>query len=86
MIFDSEEAFPNSVVVYVRFTGYPTRQVFAYLREKELMLQDDLRRYAGTPKEAETKIRLQEVEAHLIWMVSNLPVRTPKETRQLELL
>lgn len=86
MIFDSEDAFPNSVVVYVRFRNYHLRQMFAYLREKELLYQDDLRRYAGTKKEFDVRARLEEVEAQLIWMAHNVPAQSEKATKQLELL
>lgn len=72
MIFDSEEHFPNSCVHYVRFSSYALRQMFAYLREKEFNLQDDLKRHKGTTKGEHVTIQLREVEAHLIWMAHNL--------------
>lgn len=87
MIFDSETAFPNSVVHYVRFGSYALRQMYAYLREKEHLFHNDIKRYKGTSKEVEVRVRLEEVEAHLIWMAHNVaPWAEKKESRQLDLL
>lgn len=72
MIFDSEDAFPNSCVHYTCFETYSLRQMFAYLREKEMYLQDDIKKHDGTEHGKHLTIRLEEVEAHLIFMAHNL--------------
>jgi len=72
MIFDSEKHYPKSVVLYTRFSTYPLRQMFAYLREKEKYYQADLVKYRGTRLEDEIRVKLREVEAQLIFMAHNL--------------
>lgn len=72
MIFDSEDAFPNSVVVFIEFPSFPLREMFAYLREKEELLQRLVKNEAkGTLRHAIAVIRLEEVENQLIFMVTN---------------
>ena len=71
MIFDGESRFPNSCVMFTKFESYSLKQMFAYLREKEMYLQEDVKRFRGTHKEIEVRARLEEVEAHLIWMAHN---------------
>jgi len=72
MIFDGEEAFPNSVVHYIEFPSFPLREMFAYLREKEELLQRVLKNEPkGTFVYAVTAIKLEEIEGQLIFMVSN---------------
>lgn len=72
MIFDSEELFPNSCVHYVEFPSYPLREFFAYLREKEELLQRALKNEPENTKMwAVLKIKLLEVESHLYFMVAN---------------
>jgi hypothetical protein len=46
--------------------------MFAYLREKEMLFQQDVQQYDGTARGTETKTRLAEIETQLIWMVANL--------------
>jgi len=72
MIFDSEKHYPRSVVLYTRFSTYPLRQMFAYLREKEKYYQADLEKYRGTVLGNEVAAKLREVEAQLIFMAHNL--------------
>lgn len=72
MIFDSEDAFPNSVVTFIEFPSFPLREMFAYLREKEELLQRLLKKEPkGTRVHAVATIRLEEVENQLIFMVTN---------------
>ena len=71
-IHDGPHHFPKSVVLYTRFETSRLRQMFAYLREKELLFQKDIIQFQSTPREYETLIRLREVETQLIWMVANL--------------
>lgn len=71
-IHDGPTYFPNSVVIYTRFETAKLRQMFAYLREKEMLFQKDLKQYAGTPRGSELRVRLAEIETQLIWMVANL--------------
>ena len=69
---DGPAYYPESVVYYTRFKSFPLRALFAYLREKEHYLQKDLTRYDGAAIVPLLKAKLEEVEAHLIWMASNL--------------
>lgn len=69
---DGPHYYPDSVVLYTRFRSFPLRALFAYLREKEHYLQKDIIRFDGLPIASVLKARLEEVEAHLIWMASNL--------------
>ena len=69
---DGPNYYPDSVVYYTRFKSFPLRALFAYLREKEHYLQKDIIRYTGCPIMDTLRAKLEEVEAHLIWMASNL--------------
>jgi len=71
-IHDGPSYFPNSVVLYTRFETAALRQMFAYLREKEMLFQRDVKRHSGTMWGNEIQIRLGEIETQLIWMVANL--------------
>jgi hypothetical protein len=70
-IHDGPQFFPNSVVLYTRFESAKLRQMFAYLREKEQIMQADLVRDYPVLRKAELKQRLIEVESQLIFMVAN---------------
>jgi hypothetical protein len=74
-IHDGPDFFKTSVVEYVRFPTFELRLMFAYLREKEQCLQDDVHRYkvADSPAWKYFKVKLQEVEAMLIFMAHNIP-------------
>ncbi|CAB4220514.1 hypothetical protein UFOVP1625_40 [uncultured Caudovirales phage] len=69
---DGPHYYPESVVIYTRFRSFPLRALFAYLREKEHYFQKDIKSHSGLPISGVMRGRLQEVESHLIWMVSNL--------------
>jgi hypothetical protein len=69
---DGPAYYPDSVVLYTRFKSFPLRAFFAYLREKEHYLQRDILKHDGLPIAIHLRARLQEVEAHLIWMATNL--------------
>lgn len=69
---DGPTYYPESVVFYTRFKSFPLRALFAYLREKEHYLQKDIIRYDGAAVVPMLRARLEEVEAHLIWMATNL--------------
>lgn len=71
-IHDGPEYFPKSVVLYVRFEHHTLRQYFSYLREREMIFQKDVHRLSGKPGERDARIKLAEVQAQLIFMVSNL--------------
>lgn len=71
-IHDGPSYFQKSVVIYTRFENANLRQMFAYLREKEMLFQQDAKRFKGTPRGEELKVRLAEIETQLIWMVANL--------------
>lgn len=72
VIYDGPNRFPESCVEYTVFRSFPLQQMFAYLREKELMLQLDVKRYQDFPREWEVrKARLHEVESNLSWMVQH---------------
>lgn len=71
-IHDGPSYFPESVVLYTRFETAALRQMFAYLREKEMLFQRDVKHYTGTVREGEMRVRLGEIETQLIWMVANL--------------
>ncbi len=98
MFLDGDDEYPNSCVVFCWFPTFALREMFGYLREKEDVLQRDVRRHRGTAHGAMTWARLQEVQANLSWMVSNIrsitrpPPRIrnkgakPSEPVQLELL
>lgn len=42
MIFDGPKAFPNSVVTYTWFSSHELRQLIAYLRDSEALLQKEI--------------------------------------------
>lgn len=69
---DGPAYYPESVVIYTRFKTFPLRALFAYLREKEHYLQSDIDKHEGLPIVTILQARLHEVEAHLIWMATNL--------------
>jgi hypothetical protein len=71
-IHDGPGYFPESVVIYTRFEHANLRQMFAYLREKESLFQQDVVRYKGTLRGQELQVRLWEVQTQLIWMTANL--------------
>lgn len=78
--------YPDSCVVWCWFQHFSLREMFGYLREKEDTYRRDVRRYAGTPAGALFRAKLEEVQAHLIWMSYNIKTslrppprdRTPK--------
>lgn len=45
--------------------------MFAYLREKEQLLERDLKRWRGTPKEGDVRARFEEVQSILIFVSAN---------------
>lgn len=87
--FDSENLYPRSVVNYTKFGTFELRQIFAYLRQKELVLQKEIRDEAKGqedafkwsidslaqygPRAVLKKARLLEVEAVLIFVATNFP-------------
>lgn len=71
MIDDREERFPNSCVDRTWFESYELRQMFAYLRE----LEDVLQRQVKAANEQEKPLlldKLRFVEKWLYWMVNNV--------------
>lgn len=69
---DGREYFQTSVVTFVRFKSFELQSMFAYLRERESILQKDLKRFHKEPEEIEKTIELRTVESMLIWMAHNL--------------
>jgi hypothetical protein len=86
---DGTTKYPDSVVIYCWFPNYSLREMFGYLREKEDTIKRDIRRHAGTRMEILLRARLEEVEAHLIWMAHNVktapqpPPRSRKKKNRL---
>lgn len=78
---DGVRHYSKSCVIYTRFVSYPLRSLFAYLREKEAVLQSELQRARGTRFEEVARARLQEVEAHLIWISSNIVAGKEEEKK-----
>lgn len=73
MLFDSESQFPGSVVRYTKFASYELRQMFAYLRHKEHLLQQEIQRLGKESEIARIKtVELRTVEGALIWMAHNV--------------
>lgn len=75
MIPDGPERFKGSCVTYVWFNDYRLRAMFARHREREQILQEELKeaRDRKAWKRYESRLeRLQEVEAMLIFMATNL--------------
>jgi hypothetical protein len=94
MFHDEKNNYPSSSVEFVWFPHFSLREMFGYLREKEFVLQQDLKNARGTNAELVYKSKLQEVEAHLIWMVVNIKSidrppprkrRKPGDYRQVQL-
>ena len=84
MIFDGPKAFPNSCVLYHRYRHYGLREAFAYLRAREEIRQFELAKAPRKSLEAhDAKIRLEEVEAILIYIAGN--IETELEPTQLSL-
>lgn len=69
---DGPDRFPDSTVMYTHFLQTDVRVMFAYLREKELVLQKDLKRTDLEPHERMAqKAKLHEVQSHLEFMCAN---------------
>ena len=83
MIFDGEDAFPDSVVHYVKFKHFELRLLFAYLREREMILQKDIERFRGTLKGDYVKQELSVIESLVIWMAHNFR-GVPKRAKHTE--
>lgn len=85
MIFDGPDAFPKSCVLFAWFRAFQLREMFAYLREKEQLFQHEIEKHRGTVAEQVYRHKLEEVEAHLIWMAHNVasePPPTPRKRRK----
>lgn len=101
MIFDGKKYFPNSCVVFVNFKSFELGQMFAYLREREEILQTDLKkhpedlriarelakRYPEAMKAFAKTMLLDATEKSLIWMATNCTgAKKLRKARRLEVL
>lgn len=69
---DGPGRFPNSCVLFSYFRTPDLRVMFAFLRQKEEILQKSLEQSFDQTERMIVRAKLHEVEAHLMWMSSNL--------------
>lgn len=71
MFLDDKKEGPNgkSVVYYSEFVSRDLQIMFEYLLEREMVYQKDLSRHTKYGELwREARLKLDEVEAHLIWL------------------
>ena len=69
MICDSDKHFPKSIVPYTNFGDWRLQQMFAYLRQRECVTQRSVATASGA-RHVAMKLKLEEIEAHLIYMTN----------------
>lgn len=81
MIFDGPGNYPDSVVEFTKFRSFELRQMFAYLREREMILQKDCERFKGMPEFELYLFELRIIESVIIWMAHNVAGNIPEDNK-----
>lgn len=64
MIFDGPKSYPNSCVLYTRFRHHEPRQLFAYLRDLESLLQEEIGSLGTEEELRQVMSLLQQADEH----------------------
>lgn len=72
MIADGPQHFKKSVVEWVKFHTFELQEMYAFLREREEIVQRDIDHVDDDTIRTFLKVKLAEIQAQLIWMAHNV--------------